>query len=112
MDTKDSIFISAADYLKEEVLRGLGVKLWDGWCVDEWQTGWLPSSRSGMDAPVRVAVSLQAPGYGFRPGDQAWLRFKPGYPVGGPKPIDLAEASLDEFRSWLGEVKAEAQRWS
>lgn len=55
---------------------------------------------------------MAAPGYGFQPGDQAWLQFKLGCPVEGPKPIDLHDATLDEFRAWLGEVRAEAQRWS
>ena len=112
MDIKDSIFISAADYLKQEVLRGLGVRLWNGRYVDEWQTGWLPSSREGMKAPIRVAVSLQAPAYGFQPGDRAGVDVKNGYGIDVPKPIDLHDVSLDEFRAWLGEVKAEAQRWS
>ena len=112
MDITNSIFISAVDYLKHEVLAGLGVGLRDGRYVDELETGWLPSSRRGMESPVKIKVAVQGPGHGFLAGDRAWVAVRDGYGIDVPEPIDLHDVSLEEFRSWLGEVKAVAERWS
>lgn len=112
MDIANSIFVSAVDYLKHEVLAGLGARLYDGRYVDEFATGLLPGDRLGSKAPISVAATLQAPGRGFVPGDEMWVRVSDGYEIKVPGPVDLAEVSLDGFRAWLGEVKASAKRWS
>jgi hypothetical protein len=112
MDNKASIYASIRDYLGHEVMRGLGVKLWEGRYVDEMETRWLPGSRPGFESPLAVRVKFQAPGCGFTPGDRAWVVVKMGYAIDVPGPIDLAEVSLEEFHAWLGEVKAVAERWS
>ena len=110
MDNKGSIFVSIRDYLGHEVMRGLGVRLWEGRCVDEMETGWLPGSHGG-ESPVKVRVSFQS-GCRFTPGDRAWVSVRPGFGIDVPGPVDLGEVTLEGFRSWLGEVKAAAQRWS
>lgn len=112
MDITNSIFISAVDYLKHEVLAGIGAGLRGGRYVDELETGWLPSGRRGVESPVKIKVAVQGPGHGFLAGDQAWVVVRAGYGIDAPAPIDLHDASLDEFHSWLGEVKAVAERWS
>lgn len=112
MDIKDSIYVDVRDFLKAEVAAGVGVKLWPGRYPDEMQTGRLRSSRPGTDAPFRIVVAVSDLKDEFLPGNRAWLSWKPGYPADGPGTIDLYYATLEEFRAWLGEVKAEAQRWS
>lgn len=112
MDITGSIFISAVDYLKHEVLAGLGACLRYGRYVDEMETDWLPSGRPGMESPIKVAVTLQGPGHGFLPGDRARAVVQDGYRIDVPGPVDLDTVSLDEFHVWLGEVKAATQLWS
>ena len=112
MDIKDSVFADVRDFLKAEVAAGVGAKLWAGRWPCEMQTGRLRSSRPGTDAPFRIVVFVSDLRDEFLPGNRAWLSWKPGYPAEGPAPIDLRACSLDEFRAWLGEVKAEARRWS
>ena len=112
MDITTSIFADVRDFLKHEVRAGLGVRLWAGRSPLELGSGWLPSSRRGTDAPFRIVVSTSGLRDEFLYGNQAWLEWKPCYPAQGPAPIDLRACSLEGFRAWLGEVKAEAQRWS
>lgn len=111
MDISTSVFADTRDFLKYEVRQALGVRLWAGRFPLELRSGWLPSARRGTDAPFRIVVSTSDLRDEFLYGDQAWLEWKPGYPADGPAPIDLRATSLEGFREWLEEVKAEAQRW-
>lgn len=112
MDIATSVFADTRDFLKHEARQALGVRLWAGRFPLELRSGWLPSSRRGTDAPFRIVVSVSDLRDEFLYGNQAWLEWKPGYAAEGPAPIDLRACSLEGFRAWLGEVKAEAQRWS
>lgn len=113
MDITNSIFTNVRDFLKYEIGAALGVRVWNGRWPNELTTGLISDGRPWAKPSVRVVATVNSPEQGFTSRDRAWVWRDRGYDsVEVLQPIDLSEASLKEFREWLGEVKAEAQRWS